>query len=80
MLFANADEALRAALWRRFAVMTDRGPKLCEVPAKPKITFESSQAAWGCARELNKLFPDRTRYAYPCGDHWHTTKRKHKEE
>ena len=80
MLFQNADDALRAALWRRFAVMTERGPLLCSVPRRPKIVFESSRAAWGCARELNKLFADASpRYAYRCGDHWHTTKKKHKE-
>lgn len=61
--------------------MSDTGPVLCPVFSHRKIVFETAAAAWGCARELAKVFPDAgLRYAHRCGDHWHTTKRKHKEE
>lgn len=78
MLFEDADEALRALLWRRFAVMTLDGPVLCTRELHRKIVFDEEQAAWGCARELIKLDGVK-RYVHPCGTHWHLT-RKAKEE
>lgn len=79
MLFHNADEALRAALWRRFAVMTDTGPLLCTTRIDRKIVFESRDTAIGCARELTRL--DKVpRGIHLCDDHWHLTTQLREED
>jgi hypothetical protein len=78
MLFHNADEALRALIWRRFAAMVDSGPVRCVREYHHKIVFDERMAAVGAARQLTRL-DGQVRYVHACGDHWHTTRKPNKE-
>lgn len=84
MLFRDPDQALRAALWRRFAVMDGNEPRRCTGPRNDfnKIVFETSIRACGAAAELAKLGSARM-FPHPCKTggvkHWHLTRSPQKE-
>jgi hypothetical protein len=72
--FDTADEALRAAIFRRFAALSDDyAPLRCWTPPKYKIIFDTEADARGAAREMTKL-DDVPRYVHSCDNHWHTTR------
>lgn len=73
MRFQNVDQALRAAVLRRFAELDHGIPSLCVVPDPPKVVFADQRAAQGAATELVRL-GNNQQYPYPCGRHWHLTK------
>lgn len=85
MLFHDPDQALRAALWRRFAVMDGNHPARCTGPRNDfdKIVFESDRQARGAAAELVRLGNPQM-YPHVCnatGDrHWHLTRKYQKGE
>lgn len=74
MFFTDADKALRAALYVRFAVLDEYVPVRCTTHRHQKIVYATREQALGCARELVRLDPDGPRHAHPCGTHWHLTR------
>jgi len=85
VLFHDPDQALRAALWRRFAVMDGNHPRRCQGPRRDfdKIVFETADQARGAATQLAALGNPRM-YPHPCRTggvkHWHLTRTPQKED
>lgn len=75
-LFEDPDSALRAALYRRFAVVASGAPVRCVLEPHQKIIYATVDDALACARELSRLNDTSPRYAHPCDDHWHLTRKK----
>lgn len=75
-LFEDPDAALRAALYRRFAVVRGGAPARCDHEPHQKIIYATVGDALACARELGRLNDVSPRYAHPCRDHWHLTRKK----
>jgi hypothetical protein len=73
--FANADDALRAAVMRRFAEYDERGPVRCEHCPDRKVVFLDRRSVDGAIAQLISLDGDVARHPYQCpkSTNWHFT-------
>lgn len=76
--FASADDALRAAIMRRFAEMDGSSPVRCRSCSDRKIVFPDRRSVEGAIAQFVALDGDLARYPYPCpgSTGWHYTKRE----